>query len=167
MNMTTDYAKRIEERKIIKKETKKTIIFGICLLILSGAFAAVAYFIKAEAGMTADSLENVYGFVNIFVVMLMIGILAVRKTIYYSPKFIKEDFTLTQVLKKWRSIDIVLLSISEVIPISGLIMTFLGMPFDRNFHFFLTSGLLIIILMPMGIKVRSKLSILRKHFPDI
>ena len=99
--------------------------------------------------------------------MLLIVLLGVRKSIYYSPKIIREDFTLTQVLQKWRTIDLIMLGTAEILPILGLIMTFLGMPFDWTFHFFVASALLMVILMPMGIKVRSKLSILRRHFPDI
>lgn len=167
MDTKTEYARRIEERKIIKREIKKTLIFALFLLGLSFIYGIIAYFIKVEPQLTGDSLEKIYGGVNLFIVMLMIIILAVRKSIYYSPRLIREDFSITQVLKKWRVIDIILLSISEIIPICGLLMVFLGIPFDRNFHFFITSVLLIIILMPVGIKVRSKLSILRKHFPDI
>jgi hypothetical protein len=167
MDMMTEYAKRSEERKLIKKETRPTVVIGLVLLFLSVIYGVAAYGIKIQPTMTFELLEKIYGIVNLAVVMLLIVILAVRKTIYYSPRFIREDFTLAQVLARWRRIDIVLLAISEVIPLCGLVLTFLGIPFDRNFHFFLVSGLLTIILMPLGIKVRSKLSILRKHFPGI
>ena len=101
------------------------------------------------------------------IVLLFIAILGIKRTIYYSPKFIKDNFTLTQVLQKWKIIDMILLAAAELIPLCGLALAFLGMPFDKTFHFFLGSALLMIILIPMGIKVRSKLSILRKHFPGI
>lgn len=165
--MTTEYEKRIEEGKIIKKEIKSTIILSLALLCSTIIFGLAAYFIKMKPIMTEKAQDTVYGIVNLVVIMLFIIIMAVKRTIYYSPRFIKESFTLTQVLQKWRTIDIVLLAIAESIPIFGLVLALLGMPFDKTFHFFLGSALLMIILMPVGIKVRSKLGILRKHFPDI
>ena len=167
MDAMTEYAKRSEERKLIKRETRTTLVIGLGLLLSSVIYGVAAYLIRVEPAMTTEPLEKIYGVVNLAVVMLLIVILALRKTIYYSPRFIRADFTLTQVLVRWRRIDILLLAISEVIPLCGLVLTLLGIPFDRNFHFFLVSGLLIIILMPMDIKVKSKLSILRKHFPDL
>ncbi len=66
-------------------------------------------------------------------------------------------------LQKWRTVDIVLLAAAETVPIMGLVVSLLGAPFGRIFHFFVASGLLIIILMPIGLKVRSKLAVLRKQ----
>lgn len=162
-----NYKQRIEERNIVKQETKTTIIICLCVLFLNVVFGVAASFIKVNPALKQKSLENIYMMVNLGIVMLLIAVLAVRKTIYYSPRFIKEDFTLRQVLTKWKRIDIFLLMVSQVMPICGLVMTFMGMPFDRNYHFFVASGILIILLTPLGIKVRSRLSILRKHFPDI
>ncbi|UCH95780.1 MAG: hypothetical protein JSV88_02745 [Candidatus Aminicenantes bacterium] len=167
MDTIDNYRQRIEERKIVKQETKTTIIICLCLLVLNIIYGVAAYFIDVDPVMKTESLEKIYGMVNLGVVMFLIVVLAVRKTIYYSPKFIREDFNLRQVLVKWKRIDIFLLVISEIIPICGLVMTFMGMPFDRNFHFFVASGILIILLTPLSIKVRSRLSILRKHFPNM
>jgi hypothetical protein len=80
---------------------------------------------------------------------------------------IKEGDTLTQILRKWRQIDIILMAVGETIPILGLIITWLGMPFARTGFIFLVSAILMIILMPVGIKIRSKLDILRRHIPGI
>jgi len=167
MSTIDNYKQRLEERKIIKQETKTTIIICLGFLILNVVYGAAAFFIKIEPTMKQEALEKIYGIVNLGIIMLLIAILAIRKTIYYSPKLIRHDFSIPQVLTKWRRIDLWLLAISEIIPICGLVMTFLGMPFDRTFHFFVASGILIILLTPLGIKVRSRLSILRKHFPDI
>jgi len=167
MSTIDDYKQRIEERKIIKQETKTTIIIGLGLLFLNVIYGVAAFLIKITPAMRSEELEKIYGIVNLVIIMLLIAILAIRKTIYYSPKLIRHDFSIQQVLKAWKRIDLWLLIISEIIPICGLGMTFLGMPFDRNFHFFVASGILIILLTPFGIKVRSRLSILRKHFPDI
>jgi F0F1-type ATP synthase membrane subunit c/vacuolar-type H+-ATPase subunit K len=167
MNTITEYQQRIEEQKIIKEETGTTMIIGLALLASTIIFGLASYLIKLKPVMGTQALDNLRGALSLIVVLLMIGILAIRRSIYYSPRFIEEDFTLRQVLQKWRTIDIVLLALAETIPICGLVLALLGLPFDKNFHFFVGAGVLIIILMPMGIKVRSKLSILRQHFPDI
>jgi hypothetical protein len=167
MSTIDNYQERIEERKIIKQETKTTIIICLSLLFLNVFYGVAAFFIKIEPTMKQEALEKIYGIVNLGIIMMLIAILALRKTIYYSPKLIRHDFSIPQVLTTWRRIDLWLLIISEIIPICGLVLTFLGLPFDRIFHFFVASGILIILLTPLGIKVRSRLSILRKHFPEI
>jgi hypothetical protein len=167
MSTIDNYKQRLEERKIIKQETKTTVIICFSLLFLNVVYGVAAFFIKIKPAMKQEALEKIYGIVNLGIIMLLVAVLAIRKTIYYSPKLIRPDFSIPQVLTKWKRIDLWLLIISEIIPICGLVMTFLGMPFDRNFHFFVASGILIILLTPLGIKVRSRLSILRQHFPDI
>jgi membrane-associated HD superfamily phosphohydrolase len=166
--MVTETEKRFEERKLIKQETRTTIIISVALLISVGIYTLLAYFIKIEPPfLDKEPLEKIYGIINLIVIMIMVIILGVRRSIYYSPRFIKEDFTLTQVLQKWRIIDIILLAVTETIPLCGLVITFLGMPFNRTFHFFLASALLMLILMPVGLKIRGKLSILRKTHPEV
>ncbi len=167
MSTIDNYKQRIEERKVIKEETKTAITICLCVLGLNVILGVAAFFIKVEPTMKPKTLEKIYGYVNLGIIMLLIAILAIRKTIYYSPKLIRPDFSIPQVLAKWKRIDLWLLVISEIIPICALVMTFLGMPFDGNYHFFIVSGILIILLTPFGIKVRSRLGILRTHFPDI
>jgi len=167
MSTIDNYKQRIEERKIIKQETKTTIIICFSVLFFNVILGVAAFFIKVKPVMRWESLENTYKMVNLGIVMFLIVILALRKTIYYSPKLIRPDFSIPQVLAKWKLIDLWLLGISEIIPICGLVMTFLGMSFDWTYIFFVVSCILIILLTPLGIKVRSRLSILRKHFPDI
>src|SRR4030042_808693 len=70
-------------------------------------------------------------------------------------------------MAKWRRIDIFLLAIGETIPILGLCATWLGMPFERTGYIFLVSIILMFILMPVGIKIRGKLEILRRHHNGI
>ncbi|MCP5047118.1 MAG: hypothetical protein GY940_08085 [bacterium] len=165
MTNIPEYQKRIEERKVIKKETRTSMIIGLMMIGTCLLYGLVAYLIKTKPTMTTDTEETVYGIVNLFVVLIFISILGIRKSLYYSPKLIKEDFTLTQVLQKWRTVDIILLAVSEIVPICGLVLAILGMKFEKTFHFFAGTIALIIILIPMDIKVRSKLSDLRKHFP--
>jgi len=161
------YKKRAEEQDIIKQETRTSMIIGGAILLSTIMYGLIAYFIPFRQLIKSETLDILWGIASIFVVLMMIIILALRKTIYYSPKIIQPNFTIQQVLEKWRTIDIIFLAAAETIPVCGLILCFLGIPFDKNMHFFVGAALLIIILMPMGIKVRSKLSILREHFPEI
>ena len=166
--MVTEIEKRFEERKLIKQEIRTTVIISVALLVSVGIYTLLAYFIKIEPPLLdKEPLEKIYAIINLLVIMIMVVILGIRRSIYYSPRFIKEGFTLTQVLQKWRMIDIFLLVVTETIPICGLVITLLGMPFNRTFHFFLASALLMIILMPGGLKIKGKLSILRKTHPDL
>lgn len=161
--MNTQYENRLNERRIIKNETKNTIKISLALLVSVICMGLIAYFIKAKATLPRKTLETTWMIFNIAIVILTILILAVRKTIYYSPKLIKEDFTLTQILRKWRTIDIILLAVAEIIPVLGLVVSSLGLSFSWTYHYFVASGLLMIILMPIGLKVRSKLTVLREH----
>lgn len=112
-------------------------------------------------------IEKIFSFFNIFIILLLIAILAVKKTAYYSSKFIKENDSLEQVLIQWRKIDISLICIAQVIPILGIIITIIGIEFRRTTHFFIAAILLIFMLMPMSIKIRSRLNILKKYFTNI
>jgi len=163
LDMITQYERRLEERKIIKAETRNTIIISMAMMFSVLCMALVAYFIKTKAILPREELESLWNIFNIVIVMLTVIILAVRKTIYYSPKIIKEGFTLTQILQKWRTLDLVLIGLAEIIPVMGLVISFLGMPFGWTYHYFVASGLLMFILMPIGLKVRSKLTELKKH----
>lgn len=161
--MITQYERSLEERKIIKAETKNTIKISMAMMFSVLCMALAAYFVKTKAILSHDALEGLWNIFNIAIVMITVIILAVRKTIYYSPKIIKEDFTLTQILRKWRTLDLILLAAAETIPVMGLVISFLGMPFRSTYHYFVASGLLMVILMPIGLKVRSKLTELKKH----
>lgn len=166
--MTTEIEKRYEENKLIKQETRITVLISLAILVSVGIYTALAYFVKIGPLLDdQDTLKKVYDIINLVVIMLMIVILAVRRSVYYSPRFIKEDFTLPQVLAMWRAIDIILLAIAETIPICGMFITWSGMPFNKTFHFFVAGALLVIILMPVPIKVRSKLGILRQTHPEL
>lgn len=165
--MVTEIEKRYHERQIIVAETKTTIIIALAMMASVFIYGGIAYFYKGKPLMASKPLENIWGIINIVVIMMMVFILAIRRTIYYSKRLIKENFTLTDVLRQWRRIDIALMALAETIPLVGLITAILGMPFEQTFHFFVAGALLMLILMPVGIKVRSKLAILRESFPEI
>lgn len=137
------------------------------MMLFTFTLALISYYGNFKQTMVTAELEELRNIVSVAVVVVMVAILALRRSVYYSPRLIRANFTLTQVLQKWRRIDIIMLSVSSLIPICGLVLAVLGLSFDMNFHFFLGSGILMVILMPVGIKVRSKLSILRQQFPDI
>lgn len=163
LDMITQYESRLEERRIVKVETRDTIKISVALLFSTLFMGIAAYLIKPNPSFSRVVLEEIWMILNIVIVMLTVIMLAVRKTIYYSPKIIKEDFTLTQILRKWKTIDLILLATAEIIPILGLVISFLGMPFNWTYHYFVASALLMVILMPIGLKVRSKLTVLKKH----
>ncbi len=165
--MLTTYERELEERRIIKKETRISMIIGISALVSTVIYALLAKYITIDLGLAPKLREDIYGVLVLVIILIMIGILGARKSIYYSPKLIKDEYSLTQILEKWRTLDIILIAVAEIIPLLGLVITLLGLPFERTWFIFLTAGLLMIILMPMGVKVRSKLSILRNQHPNI
>lgn len=165
--MKTTYEKELEERKIIKLETRASMLVGVACLISTIIYGLIAKFVPISFIQSQKLREDIYGILVLVIILIMIAILAARKTLYYSSRLIKDDYDLTQVLHKWRSIDIMLLAVAETIPVIGLVIAFMGMPFDRTWFIFFTAALLMIILIPMGIKVRSKLSILKKQHPNI
>lgn len=192
-----EFEKDTREYRTIAKETKITKIIALWSLLFIFILGLSSYFVdknRKEQTLTVKStkisvnskniqnkenipnlknndnnkdIEDIFLILNIFVIILLLGILTVKRTIYYSPKLIKEGDNLEQVLKQWRKIDTALIGITQLIPIIGLVITTIGMEFRRTNHFFIASILLIIMLMPMGIKVRSRLKVLKKYFTNI
>ena len=54
-----------------------------------------------------------------------------------------------------------------IIPFLSMSVTLLGIPFERTVYIFIGSAILYVILMPVGIKTRSKLQILRRYYDHI
>jgi len=157
-----------ENNRIIREETKKTILVSFAMVISVVIYALIPIlFLKNSTvklfGMKYATITNIYNAFNILAIMIVISILTVRKTIYYSPKFVKDSMSLKDILKTWKKLDIILLALGESVSILGLIMSFMGVPFNRTFHFFVTSVLIILIVMPVNWKVRDKLKILEKQ----
>ena len=165
--MTTEFERDREERLAIRKHTRPGIMVGLMSLVTVAVCTLLARFISPEPTMSARTLETLFGIVVLVIIMIMVAILAVRKTVYYSSRIIKGEMSVADVLRKWNTIDIILISATETIPLLGLALTWLGVPFSRTWFIFLVSALLLVILMPMGIKVRGKLMILRQHHPDL
>ncbi|MBN1196350.1 MAG: hypothetical protein JXA62_03000, partial [Candidatus Aminicenantes bacterium] len=161
--MTTEFERDRQERQAIRRYTRPALIVGISALITVAVCALLARFITPGPFLSPRNLENFFGIAVLVITLIMIIILAVRKTVYYSSRLIRENMTIEDVLRKWNSVDIVLIGITETIPLLGVALTWLGIPFARTWFIFLVSALLLVILMPMGIKVRGKLMILREH----
>ncbi len=154
--MTTDYAKKTGEDRLVRKLSRPTLLFSLATLASVAACAAVAALLSGGRPLTA-TVKNAWGILNVISILVIIVVLAIRKTIYFSPRLIREPFTLAELLTRWRSIDIVLISLGELVALAGLVITLLGMPFANTFHYFVSSFLLIMVLMPIPWKVHDKL----------
>ena len=152
-----------EKQRIIKEETRDIIKYSLFSLLSVFILGLVAYFVKTNYYITNSALEKIFGISNIVVVLELIVVLAIRKTIYYSPRFVNQQMSLQQVLQTWRKIDMVLLAISETIAVVGLVVTILGLPFERTFHFFVAAAILMILILPVNLKIRGKLTTLEKY----
>ncbi len=160
--MLAEFEKQKEERELIRRESRITMIVSLSLLA-SIVMVGLVAFLHRSGYRFSKSVFNVYSILNIIAIVLVIVVLAVRKTIYFSPRLVNQDFTLTALLRRWRTIDIILLSFGELIALFGLVSTLLGMPFVRTFHFFVAAFLLTMILMPISWKVRDKIRNFEKY----
>ena len=162
-NLNFDFEIGEKEKKIIKVETKKSLIIAYCLMISVFIHLLLAYFLTINMSMNKTSLNLLFNIFNIMAIFIIILVLGLKKSLYFSPRIIKEDFDLAQILQKWQSLDIVFLSLGSSISVTGLVVTFLGMPFNRTFHFFIVSGLVILMVMPMSWSVEGKLRALKNN----
>ncbi len=160
--MITEFEKQKQERELIRQESRVTMIFSLSLLLSIVIYGLVAFLYRG-AFRFSKAVYDAYGILNIVAIVLVIVVLAVRKTIYFSPRWIDENGSLTDLLRRWRTIDIILLSFAEVIAVMGLVITLLGMPFVRTFHFFVAAFLLAMILMPINWKVRDKIRTFERY----
>ena len=160
--MLTEFEKQKQERTLIRQESRITMIVSLSLLVSIVIYALIAYLHKGNFRFS-KGVFNAYSILNIVAIVLVIVVLAVRKTIYFSPRLVHDDFTLTALLRRWQTIDIVMLSFGEILALFGLVITLLGMPFVRTFHFFVAAFLLTMILMPIPWKVRDKIRNFEKY----
>jgi len=160
--MLAEFEKQKVERELIRQHSRLTMVISLSLLVSIAIYALAAYLLSG-GWHTSKAVRDAWSALNIVAIVLIIGVLAVRKTIYFSPRLVRDDFTLTALLQRWRTIDIILLSFAELIAIFGLVITLLGMPFDRTFHFFVSAFLLTMILMPIAWKVRDKIRNFEKY----
>jgi len=160
--MLAEFEKQKIERDLVRRESRLTMIVSLAMLASIAAYALAAWLLGGH-WRTSRGVRDAWNVLNIVSIMLIIGVLAVRKTIYFSPRLVRDDFTLAALLQRWRTIDIILLSFAEVIAIFGLVITLLGMPFARTFHFFVSGFLLTMINMPIAFKVRDKIRTFEKY----
>lgn len=157
-----------ENNRMIKDETKKTIIISLMLVFSVLIYAMISIFLSNSKNfrllnLNKEELKNIFNILNIAAILMVIIILTIRKTIFYSNRFIKDGMSLKEILMVWRSLDLLLLVFGESIALLGLVITLMGVPFGRSFHFFVTSILVILIIMPVNWKIRDKLKILEQH----
>jgi hypothetical protein len=160
--MLAEFEKQKQERALIHQESRVTMIVSLSLLASIAAYTLIAYLFGSNRP-PVKAVNDVWNIFSIVSVMLIIIVLAVRKTIYFSPRLVKEDFNLTALLRRWRTIDFVLLAFAEVIAIMGLVISLMGMPFARTFHFFVGGFLLTMINMPISFKVKDKIRTFEKY----
>ena len=160
--MLAEFEKLKVEQELIHRESRTTMIISLSMLASITACTLVAY-LYGSGRPPGKAINDVWNVMNIIAIVLIILVLAVRKTIYFSPRLVRDDFTLSALLQRWRPIDIVLLSFAEVIALFGLVITLLGMPFARTFHFFVGGFLLTMINMPISFKVRDKIRTFEKY----
>ena len=161
-SMLAEFEKQKNERAVIRRESRITMIVSLSLLASIVIYGVIAYLFKGSF-IIPRGIQDIWGILNVVAIVLIIIVLAVRKTIYFSPRLVKDDFTLIALLRRWQTIDIVLLSFGELIALFGLVITLLGMPFVRTFHFFVAAFLLTMILMPIPWKVRDKIRNFEKY----
>jgi len=168
--MPYQFQKDLEQRKLIRENTRISITVGLAAIISVVIYSALAFFFTfAPSGVVKDpkTLDNIWMIVNIVVVLILVAILALRKTLYYSNRVIDPQDTLKEILVKWQKLDLILIASAEVIPLAGLVLRVMGLPFDQVYHFFAGAIILFLLLMPFGIKVRSKLQVLKTSHPEI
>ncbi len=163
--MNFEYDDFTKNNSIIKKETRKTLVISLSMVASVIVYALISHYVTGIKNISFINispvfLNSIFNIMNIVAIFMVVIVLAVRKTIYYSPRTIKDDFTLIQVLQKWKAIDIILITVAKSISVIGLVISLLGMPIGRTFHFFVTSILVILVIMPINWKVRDKLRIL-------
>ncbi|GEM_PF-611868 len=168
--MLADFEKQKIEMEHIRRESRLTMVISLAMLSSIAIYTLVAYLVPALSQSrpavtlaAGKAVLNAWNILNIVSIMLIIAVLAVRKTIYFSPRLVRDDFTLDALLQRWRIIDIILLSLAELIAIFGLVITLLGMPFQRTFHFFVAGFLLALINLPVTFKVRDKIRMFEKY----
>ncbi len=171
--MIEAYARDIEERKIISQRTRPGKKLALIMQAINLGMALIAAFVKPDRFIDSrivyseESLLNLNGLLMLVIILVMIAILAARRTLYYSPRLIRDDDTLFTVLGKWNKIDAMLMKSALIIPFLSMAVTLLGFPFERTVYIFIGSAILYVILMPVGIKTRSKLQILRRYYDHI
>ena len=112
--MLAEFEKQKEERELIHQESR---LHHDHQPVLAGSpspiYALIAYLHRGSFRFS-KGVYDAYSILNVVAIVLVIMVLAVRKTIYFSPRLVHDDFTLTALLRRWRTIDIVLLSFGEL-----------------------------------------------------
>jgi len=155
------------EGHLISRKTRGAIKTGRILLLLHTLLAVLTYFSPPLAPQDAQTVQNLYGGVNFMVILHLIIVFSLRKTIYLSRRTVPDGTGLPEVLERWNRLDTRFLSSTALIPLAASAAHCLGLGWAQLWHLFLTALLFTLMLMPMGIKVRSRLGMLRRLHPDL
>ena len=144
---------------------RQTTTISIAMLMSVAIMGIISYLSLFSLEIQSILVKKIYSIFNILAVCHILLILILRKKVYFSKRLTQGNLDTRQILKKWMVIDIILMALSEQIAIYGLILSLFGMPFDRLFHFFVTSALLILILMPNQTRTELRLQALKEDSP--
>ncbi len=161
-----NYRETSEDLTIIAA-TKKPLKTGAVLIGLTLLLALFSWLTEFKSTFTLQTQSDIFAGLNFMVILLLIVISTIKKKIYFSIRVVNEKDTLESVLSKWSAIDNRLLYVSTLIPVATTVAHILGTDFSQIWYIYAGGIALIFILMPMGIKVRSKLRVLRSYYPDI
>jgi hypothetical protein len=161
--MTMEFERKMRERNVIVRESKSGMVIALSLLASVAVYTAIARLIHFGMRLSMHQLQDLWQVFNIIALAVVVLVLAIRRTIYFSPRLANEHSTLQDLLRRWRQIDIALMALAEGVALLGLAITALGMPFRQTFHFFVAAFILIMVLMPIAWKVRDKLNNFENH----
>jgi len=159
--MQTEFERKQIENELIRRETRSTLWYSLGIILTILIYTAIAYLIH-PSGKPSGKIVNAWQISNIIAIVLVAVVLAVRRTIYFSPRLLKGEAKLSLILKKWCSIDRKMLLFGELMGGLGLVLTLLGMPWKHTSHFFVAAILVTMVLMPIPWKVKDKIRYFEK-----
>lgn len=158
--MLEEYSRQEKITRVIKAENRPGLRFSLVMVgVLILLTLLVALLGRTAPSRVLEKLENLAAIMNVIAIAMLIVVLAVRRTIYFSPRLFRgqEIVPLVDLLRKWRRIDLVLNCLAALVALLGLVLAFFGFPLVRIFHFFVSSWLVMMILMPIPWKVQDKI----------
>jgi F0F1-type ATP synthase membrane subunit c/vacuolar-type H+-ATPase subunit K len=152
-----------EKNKLISHQ--HALIIGLSLIASVTIMGIISYMHFVTIDMSTMAVKKIYSILNMISVAIILLILVLRKKVYFSKRITDGDLNQEQIIGRWYTTDIILMALAEQISIFGLVLSFMGMPFRQLFHFFVTSGLLMLILFPNRFRTESRLQALKEDSP--
>lgn len=155
------------EGLLIAQKMGGALRLGRILLLFHGIMAVLSWLLPPLLPQDGATVHNIYGGVNFMVIIHLIVVFSLRKTIYMSRRTVPDGTALHEVLERWNRLDQRFLFSTTLIPLSGFAAHMLGLAWPQLWHLFLTALFFTLMLIPMGIKVRSRLGMLRHLHPNL